>query len=355
MSTPAVKNRFQILDQLRGFFIVVIIIDHLSRWPSIFGVITGKAWLWVTAAEGFVIISGLLVGYVRGYKNRTQPMAEVSKKLVGRGLLLYMWSIIATIVYTAIVWYVPLQGGSPGLPIEKNDWFTVLTHAVTLQYTNVWVHFLGLYAVFLITSPIAIWLLRHKLAWLLGLISFGLLALGWILQSEYLQWQFLFFIPAIAGYYLDSIVARWKKLSARTRRALGSFTIGATLVTIIISAIATFYPDLAPTVANATREYFEKDSISLARSAMAFLWFTGLFFIFVRFQKGIKRWFAWLLEPIGTHSLTAYIVHGFVLCLISFLTISGSDIVINSLLDAAAILTVWAIVKIPGINRVIPR
>lgn len=355
MSSTKADNRFHLLDQLRGFFIVIIIIDHLSRWPSIFGVITGKAMVWVTAAEGFVIISGLLVGYVRGYKNRKLPFRDVSKKLVSRGLLLYMWSIIATFVYTAIIWYVPLQGGSPGMPIATGDWLSLLTHALTLQYTNVWVHFLGLYAVFLIASPIAVWLLRQNHAWAVAAISFGLLVVGWATNNEFLQWQFLFFIPSIAGYYLDTIVAHWKRHSKKLRHNLATVAIGAMLITMALSAIVTFYPGLAPALDAATQPYFEKDTITLTRTATAFLWFIGLFFVFYHFREWITRWLGWLLHPVGTHSLTAYIVHGFVLCIISFFTVSGSNLVINSLLGAAAVLMVWGIVKIPHIDRVIPR
>lgn len=355
MSVTNKKPRFHVLDQLRGFFIVVIIIDHLSRWPSIWGAFTGKALLWVTAAEGFVLISGLLVGYVRGFKNRQQSLGEISKKLVGRGLLLYIWAIIGTIVYTSIIWYIPLQGGAPGMPIEKGQWLELIHRAVILDYTYVWVHFLKLYALFLIASPLAVWLFRQSKAWLVGIISFGLLVLGWALQSEPLQWQFLFFIATIAGYYLETITGWWKKLSRKTRRTLSATLVATTLATMALATIETFYPHLMPHFAAATKPLFEKDVISIFRAAMAVLWFTGLLLIFIRLQVFINRFLNWILIPIGTHSLTAYILHGVAVCAISFFTLSGDNIFINSALGAIAVLLVWSMLKIPGINHVIPR
>src|SRR6478752_2733089 len=89
-------SRFLALDYLRGFFIIVIIVDHLWRWPSLFEFISGRGELWSSAAQGFIIISGLLIGYIRGYKNRDQPLWGITKKLLKRGLTLYVWMFITT-------------------------------------------------------------------------------------------------------------------------------------------------------------------------------------------------------------------------------------------------------------------
>ena len=173
MPMPNKNIRFHALDLLRGFFIVVIIIDHLSRWPSLFVVFTGQALMWVTAAEGFVIISGLLVGYIRGYKAKAQSLRGIAFKLWRRALTLYLWAILGTILYTAALWYIPLIGGAPGLPIEKGDWASVIFQSITLDYTLLWVYFLKLYAIFLALSPLALWLMRANKAWLAALASFG--------------------------------------------------------------------------------------------------------------------------------------------------------------------------------------
>ena len=349
------QNRLETLDHLRGFFIVVIIIDHLSRFPSLFGLITGKGLLWVTAAEGFVAISGLLVGYIRGYKNRHSPFKEVAIKLLRRAGLLYIWSLIASIAYVAIIWNVPLQGGFPSTPMPTGDWETFLIQLVTMQYTYVWVHFLTLYALFLAASPIAIWLLRKNLAWVVATISLVLLVLGWATKIEALQWQFLFFIPSIAGFYLQPILDWWHKLNQSTQRTIAVATVGITVVTVVTSVVFTFY---APALGNITSyvndTLFAKDSISLLRAGMAFLWFVGYIFIFYTLRRAISKVLNWLLIPIGTHSLTSYILHGVALCIISFFTVGGDNILINTLLGAATILITWGLVKIPFIRRVIP-
>ncbi|MDB5179669.1 MAG: hypothetical protein JWN12_301 [Candidatus Saccharibacteria bacterium] len=357
MSKPETKtqNRLETLDQLRGFFVVTIIVDHLSRFPSLFGILSGKALLWVTAAEGFVSISGLLVGYVRGYKNRNEPFKQVASRLLRRAGLLYLWSLIASIAFVAIIWYVPLMGGYTSTPMPIGDWREFLAELVTLRYTYVWVHFLTLYALFLAASPIAVWLFRRNLAWMVGALSFVLLAIGWATKLEALQWQFLFFIPSIVGFYLQSILNWWHAKKRSTQIAIATTTVALTVLTIATSVIFTYYDQAFESFANSVSDgIFAKDSISLARAALAFLWFTGYMFIFYKLRHFITKAFNWLLIPVGTHSLTAYILHGVALCAISFFTDGGDSIWQNTLLGIIAIMITWGLLKIPFVRRVIP-
>lgn len=348
------KNRLETLDQLRGFFIVTIVIDHLSRYPTLFSFLSGNAQLWITAAEGFVSISGLLVGYVRGYKNRDLPLKEISSKLLRRAFLLYAWSIIASIVYVAIIWYIPLPGGAQDTPMPKGDWIEFLSELVTLRFTYVWVHFLTLYAIFLAASPLAVWLFRRNKAWVVGVLSFALLTLGWMTKSEALQWQFLFFIPSIVGFYLHKILAWWHGLKRSTKIAIAVTTVMLTAITITISALLTYYEPLEPLGEPIKNIFYPKDSISLLRAATAFLWFTGYIFVFYSLRHVIKKRLNWLLIPVGTRSLTAYILHGLALCIISFFTIAGSNLWINTLLGIVAVMITWGLLKIPFVRRVVP-
>ena len=60
------RSRDLALDLLRGYFLVVIMIDHLRYAVNPLYLVSGRQSLWVTAAEGFVLISGFLVGMLRG-------------------------------------------------------------------------------------------------------------------------------------------------------------------------------------------------------------------------------------------------------------------------------------------------
>lgn len=46
-------GRIHTIDILRGFFMFMIIVDHLELFPNGFDFLTGRGLLWMSAAEGF--------------------------------------------------------------------------------------------------------------------------------------------------------------------------------------------------------------------------------------------------------------------------------------------------------------
>ena len=89
--------------------------------------------------------------------------------------------------------------------------------------------------------------------------------------------------------------------------------------------------------------------------ASAFVWFVGFLLLFNLAKRWIGKWLGWLLLPIGTRSLTAYILHGLVIVVVSYFTVAGDNLLINTLLGMFAILGVWALLRIPFVEKVIPR
>lgn len=340
-------NRIEVLDYLRGFFIVIIIADHLWRWPNIFQVISGRGELWVSAAEGFVIISGLLVGYIRGRKNLKKPLSEVTKKLIGRGLLLYVWALITSLLLVAASWTLNFQGSIAYIPYDRFDWAGVIEGMIRLEYTHLLTYFLYLYAIFLVLSPIVIVLLRRQLAWLAALLSLLGWWIGYSQGIEWMQWQILFYIPAIAGFYLEQII----DIVQRLPRILIVLFLGFAFASILWSAVI-----VLPTEPGSyLSPIFGREPVTLARIGLAYVWFVAFIWLFQQLLPWLKRWFGWLLEPFGTRSLTAYIVHSLPLMLVPLLIPPTSSWILNSLIAIGCVLVTWAIIMIPGINRFIPR
>jgi hypothetical protein len=247
------------------------------------------------------------------------------------------------------------MGGAPGVPFAIGDWWQVITQVILFQHPFVWVHFLTLYALFLAMSPIAIFLLRKNKAWLLIVLSLIILAVGWHTHIEALQWQALFFIPSVAGYYLEPIRSRWQALSPSKRSLYSALIVGTTAITIAMSVVTTFYPESIQSISYTLNSMFAKDTISMWRLALASVWFTGFLLVFNRFRRWIGSKLGWLLIPIGTRSLTAYILHGIAIVIISYFTIASDNVVINTILGVVAILIVWALLRVPLIKKIIPR
>src|SRR5574337_982851 len=64
-SYPAFERRDLRLDLLRGFAVVVMIVDHLGGASWLY-LVTGGNNFYVSGAEAFIFISGLVVGMVYG-------------------------------------------------------------------------------------------------------------------------------------------------------------------------------------------------------------------------------------------------------------------------------------------------
>ncbi|RYX79166.1 hypothetical protein EON76_00380 [bacterium] len=348
-------SRLLSLDYLRGFFIIVIIIDHLYRFPNLYAAITGEGRLWVTAAEGFVIISGLLIGYVRGYKNKSLPLLEVSKKVWKRAILLYTWLVGATLVYTILIWYIPTAGSTVWEPIPVGDWRELLTGTFTMSATHVWVYFLHIYAVLLALTPIVLWMLRHNNV--IGVIasSIGGYALGRLLDIEWMQWMPLFYIPAIAGYYFLFLQQRWHEYKPRQRLLYKRWLFITAGSTLALSIICTFIVASNESAIYLNALFTKEFSFNVARIPLSFLWFVALAMLFEHYKEVIGRYMGWLLLPFGTRSLTAYIIHGAVLFALAYVFVDHQSVWYNTLITTFAIALTWVLVRQKIIQRLVPQ
>jgi hypothetical protein len=94
------SKRILAFDLIRGFFLLVILVDHVELYPNGLDLFTGKGRLWVSAAEGFFFMSGLLIGMI--YKRRLAlGMKFIFKKMWTRAAELYLVGTGLTLIYLA--------------------------------------------------------------------------------------------------------------------------------------------------------------------------------------------------------------------------------------------------------------
>lgn len=348
---PSSSQRIMALDYLRGLFIVILIVDHLWRWPNLLQFTTGRGELWVSAAEGFILISGMLVGYIHGYKKRNNPLKPISVNLIKRGLMLYAWMWITTIILVFVTWNLSLKGNMAYIPVPVGDWSALFTMMLKLDYAHTLTHFLYLYAIYLIVSPIALWLLRQGKWWLLLTVSFIVYVIGLKTSTEYMQWQILFFSATAFGFYFDNILAKFRSLSKKHRYLirLSAIALFGFCFLYSMSLILTQTPGVY------IDPIFTRRPLSIATLPMAFLWFIGLLSLFVYLTPFLDKTARWLLA-FGQRSLTAYILHIVPLVIVQFVfEPSDGNFWLNTLLAVFCISATWALLQIPGINRLVPR
>jgi hypothetical protein len=164
---PLSSRRIFELDLLRGIFIAIIFIDHLQFWPSPLKYITGEGRLWVSAAEGFFLISGLLIGYIRAYKGQKHSLKDLSIKLWKRAGMLYVWGVVITLYIVVFSLWVGGPQTHPLLPklpdaSQLSSAGIFIGNVVSANFFSDWIYFLRLYAIMLAVTPLFLWLVRRK-------------------------------------------------------------------------------------------------------------------------------------------------------------------------------------------------
>lgn len=357
------RERILALDLLRGTFLVVIFVNHMAWTPTLFDIITGQSHLFASAAEGFFVISGILVGYIYAGRILTQTK-QTFLRLFRRAGWLYLLSIGFTALYTLITLFLPpdtVRGQY--LPPSVGDF---LVSTLTLQLSYGWADFLSRYAIFMVFAPFAVWLVAKNFSWLLAVIS---IAIWYFLGSgqfaHITAWQLVFFAGIIIGYYLPAI-ERWvKSWPAQTKRiskltlmttALSTFAFSVVL-TVVLPTIAGEYEHiLSPTAFHNiveiinVRTYldlgiFNKDSLALGRILIGTLWFSSLYIIYRQYESAIDKKTKGSLLLLGTNSLYVYGLQSFILFMMDIFLKQpdGASIILKTLVTANALYLVYVL------------
>lgn len=375
---PVKLERIITFDILRGFFLVVIILNHLYYYPSGLEWLTGRGHLYVSSAEGFFVISGLMLGLVRGRKLIDKPLRVASKLILSRAFQLYAVFVVLTIGYTLIAWMIADQPGlkagyAPiGTPITQLIWETI-----SLQYMYGWIDFLRLYVIFMLATPLALWLLRRGWWYIVLAISGFIWTLfpddttysqGFMLMP--ISWQFVFYSGLVIGFHWPEIVNLWRRLAPTLRTAIGASLAVAMVATALWSAALVYGDRLdieqGSRWADMHREIeydnFDKNRLPIPRLALGAVWFWALFWLVRRFEDWFKKWTGWLLIPFGQHSLYVYIVHSAIVLSLHLVWAvqyreiqSLSKLPINLALSVGAILIIWLLVRNRILFKIIPR
>lgn len=337
-------SRIATLDIIRGYLLIGILIDHINFFPNGLDWWSARGGLFVTMAEGFFLISGIVLGMVRGAKMIDKPLKSVARLLVSRGLKLYIISAVLTLVFTGLAWmfFMDNPGLKPDIAPAGTPWWSLLWDTLTLQYFYGWADYLRLYAVFLLASPLIVWLLRRGW-WYVGLAASlavwtlfpDPLATSGIDQerAQLLSWQLLFFIGVTIGFYWPNIRDWWASLSSSVRKWTKVSLWTAALITLLYNAaimLSTMGYELS--VIGATPQlqhdlyiaFFDKERLPLVRILLFMVWFWAAYFAVRKFEPLILRWLGWLLVPLGTNSLSVYTMHAFMIFFIHLYFSAGS-------------------------------
>ena len=346
-------------DLLRGFAVFAMVVDHIGGWRSPFYLLTGGDRFFVSAAEGFVFLSGLLMGMINGGLIRRGDVGAALTKVLRRAGMLYAITVGLTFVIAILPAVLRLSWAPDLRGVTIIDY---IVGVLTLHRTANLVDVMLLYTVLVLAAEPILLLLQHGYtrlvligSWLLWLVWQGRpqSADVWPIAGEELftvsAWQVLFVTALVIGFHRRRLEGAFRAIASPQALVLSG--------TVLAGLIALFMAHLAPLTALTGRDYdtliewfFAKNDVAPGRIITFAALFVFLVALTTLLWEPLVRAFGWLLLPFGQNALSAYVIHIFVIGALSSLRpiILGAHetIVTAALYQLAGIMIVWSIIRL---------
>ena len=154
-------KRLDVLDGMRGYFLVFMMLNHLSFSGGYLLVKLNHGELgYVQDAQGFVFLSGLLVGLVYAGHMAKRGFGTGTSKALWRAFELYRWALFCILAVIALGFLFSESSTfwEPWLWRIAETPTLLLVAAATLLYQPTYMDILPQYIVYLAVSPPLIWL-----------------------------------------------------------------------------------------------------------------------------------------------------------------------------------------------------
>jgi hypothetical protein len=372
--TPEPGGRDLRLDFLRGFAIFAMIVDHFGGHSWLTPITGGNEFL-VSAAEGFVFLSGFVMGLVYGRRIARLGWVPTAEAILRRAALLYTVTVGLTLLFVALfaftdlrLWFDREYGLGLTDPVE------LVVGTLTLHYTYHGTDILWMYTVliaasplmfhFLITGRTAGLLLGSILLWLAYQVFPAQAAIPWVagnvVNFPLAAWQLYFVMGLTMGCHRDALarqlgrIPRWPALAVSALGFLGLVLLDWGHET---GRLAT-WPLLKGLAGETYQQVFDKPSVSWGRVLAFAIAASFMLLLVTQFWQPLRRLLGWLLLPLGQAALLAYGLH-----LIVIVAVYNADVwelyeqsrAANTLLQAITVGLVWGLVKWWDLLGTLPR
>ena len=273
-----------------------MVINHLEMFPAWTSLLTGANRLWMSAAIGFVIVSGLVLGTL--YRSRVAKkgwhwsIAQAGK----RAGQLYLLSAVSRLILVTGDYMLRLVWERPSY-LPENYWNLFSGALLHTQYGFGYVDMLALYALLLPMGLGAIYFLQKgKWKWVI-LVSiviwyaartdpsaYHLLRIGF---NGYI-WQFPFILSVIIGYYREEIGHWWGQRPFP--RLSSALLISSTFTLLIINYRIAFHGLWSGIDWEQVNVLiFDKFSVDLGRIVVGFWVFAGIHELITQFWAAVAK------------------------------------------------------------------
>lgn len=382
------------LDFMRGFVIPLLIAAHFDYFSVLMYIGWERVGV-ISSAEIFVTLSGIVIGTVYGRRIQTEGFENCLSTLLRRAAQLYRVNV-AIILSIGLLRYLPFLDTTavtnfhdpyaninyPLYPPLQASFFELISSALMLRCGPHQFQVIGLYvALFALITPLFFWMISKKrlkllvgISWCLYLINFGMpekaattAEIRWTgAQFEYafplIAWQLVYLHGLLIGYYEKKLLAFFNTVRGKQFIYFSFFLSACFLVFTLNHPMAEFanWSKLSfippETFDYLYTHYFQKYKLGPGRLINMVVLLLSIYVLLTRFWLPINRVFGWFLIPLGQASLYVFVVHVFVLLLISNTPLPGlHNFWVNSLIHIGVLSTIWIMVKTEFLFRWIPR
>ncbi|CAN5687739.1 OpgC domain-containing protein [soil metagenome] len=354
------------IDFLRGVAIVVMVSNHLTARSWINTVTQGR--IYASAAEGFIVLSGLVLGMVSLGRVKKLGLKEATKKLVERAWTLYKATMVLSVVALAATFIHPgaarplfdempatgfrLAWALPTMHLEPRilDILQLYVYCLAGAPILLWALERG-YGLAVTAGSIAIWYVHQRHPYAMSLESFGRDHSYFSLAS----WQLLFVVSFVAGYHRAPIAKVWSKIP---RPVLFLVTIPAVVYLAKLNQKDVVL-GVWPVGASARIDWLALTDRSLLggiRIVTLSALFPLMFLVVDAFWRPLERTLGRFLIPLGQNSLYVFLVHvPFVVLWFALPKMAGSTGLLATAGQLAVLSTVYVMVSRKVLFNVVPR
>lgn len=375
------------IDFIRGFVMLILIAVHISM-PSFYIYIAWERFGVVTGAEGFVLLSGLILGFLSRLRMEHDGFGITVNKQYNRSFLLYRTSLVV-ILSVLVINLIPFIDASTAMTftaysgkvyhlypnletfVQYHD--KIIANFFLLRYGPHQFQILGLYVILLMFSPFILWLLSKKkvgvvlsLSWIIYFANNGYHVRPTGAEFEYafpiLTWQILFVHGLVIGYYRNEI---WNFFHSKK----GAWIFGFIFLLFLGFLFFTYNNPLEQipsylrlhvidpgTFRWIYQQFFLKNTLGIGRLINDFVVLVVSYAMLSYLWKPIYKVFGWFFIPIGQASLYVFILHVYACIVIANIALfDQGNFYINTLGHTLVFIFMWLMVRYKVAFNWIPR
>ena len=352
---------------------MLVLINHAVLFSMPFAIWTGAGGLWTSAAEMFLLLSGITYGIVRGGSITTQFKA-ILKKTWRRAAIIYAANVLVVFLSLFLALFLTshnLTNDVNGV-ISSSSPPRLILDILTFRYSIGWADFLMYFSVFLALAPFMLYVLKTRLWPVVPATSFAVFTAHYFglslpgIYGTFAVWQVYFVFGLAIGRFRPQLIDAVASLPKLAGKIISYSVISSAAVLITLSYLLehSIYPTVSQlandgwlpvklqaiylhllNLRTGLDKYLLDDRNGLARPFVSLLVATSVYFVYRRYGQRMLDLTGRFFLALGRDSLWIFVGQAFAIPVIAALPVAHGGIINNLALTGSLILSMWLITK----------